>query len=183
MGSCTRHDAFDRISWRNGIMGSVILPSSKTLPDPGGQATQCQRQVVDSPRCEATMDPTTRHSVPTVLLFDPRDQALAGELEKHLSLIAGLEVWHSGKLLPGTQRHEVIKHHLDTCTLALVLVGPDLLATPDFETAMDVLEPRHRRGEVYVVPLLVRPSGAVLQAPGHDRAPPRWKGGRGLERS
>src|SRR5947199_8520696 len=91
-----------------------------------------------------------------------KDEALRQQLEKHLAQLQreGLITdWHAGKVLPGEMREEEIDKHLQTASIILLLLSPDLLASDHYEKEMQYALKRHERDESYVVPIILRHCG------------------------
>lgn len=94
--------------------------------------------------------------------YAARDKKLRDALATHLSslqrqgLIAG---WYDGEISPGSERDEELKKHLNLSDIILLLISPDFIAS-DYcycQEMMQALE-RHKRGEAYVIPILLRPT-------------------------
>jgi tetratricopeptide (TPR) repeat protein len=89
-----------------------------------------------------------------------QDKKLRDELERHLSglqrqgIITG---WHNGQISAGSAWDAQIKKHLTLSDIILLLISPDFVASDDCygREMMQALE-RHERGEVYIIPILLR---------------------------
>lgn len=83
-------------------------------------------------------------------------------LEKHLSNLkrqGQIEVWTDQKLLTGTEWEPELLEKLKNAQIVLVLMSPDMMAS-DFIHDVELKETlaRHKRGEVHVVPIRVKPT-------------------------
>lgn len=91
----------------------------------------------------------------------PEDEALQDQLERQLSLLRRQRViddWHHRQIMPGAERTKEIDEHLETASIILLLISPDFLASDYcYETEMQRALERHRRGEVHVIPIILRP--------------------------
>ena len=93
--------------------------------------------------------------------YSHKDENLRQELENHLSLLKRqgfISGWHDHKIMPGQQWKDEIDAHLTNASIILLLVSPDFLASDycygiELQKAME----RHVRGEVHVVPIILRP--------------------------
>ncbi len=89
------------------------------------------------------------------------DTALRDELEKHLSLIQRqglIASWSDRQILPGSDWPREVDEHLSSAAIILLLISPDFLAT-DYYYGVEMqgaLE-RHERGEIQVIPIILRP--------------------------
>ncbi|QBD75032.1 toll/interleukin-1 receptor domain-containing protein [Ktedonosporobacter rubrisoli] len=90
------------------------------------------------------------------------DKKLRDELAKHLSglqrqgLIAG---WYDGEIIAGSERDTELKKYLKLSDIILLLISPDFVASDYcYCTEMDQALERHKRGEAYVIPILLRPT-------------------------
>jgi len=106
-----------------------------------------------------------------------KDESLRDHLETHLSLLQRqglLSSWHDRALLPGDVWREVVDEQLDQADLILLLISADFLASDYcYSVEMQRAMQRHRRREVCVVPILLRPCD-WMQAPfGNLQALPR----------
>ena len=93
--------------------------------------------------------------------YSHKDEAFREELETHLAILRRRGViseWHDRKIDPGDEWRKEISTQLDEANVILLLVTPDFMAS-DFcyETELERALERHGRGEVVVVPIVVRP--------------------------
>jgi hypothetical protein len=90
-----------------------------------------------------------------------RDKALLCEMESHLKALeyAGrMESWHRGKICAGSAYDHECLVQLEKAQLLLLLISPDFFASPQvYEIEMKQALVRQSRGEVYVIPILLRP--------------------------
>jgi tetratricopeptide (TPR) repeat protein len=91
-----------------------------------------------------------------------RDKKLRDELATHLSslqrqgLIAG---WYDGEIRAGSERDAELKKYLNLSDIILLLISPDFVAS-DYCYCLEMKQAleRHKRGEAYVIPILLRPT-------------------------
>lgn len=129
------------------------------------------------------METTPPAGEPVTILFSyaRRDEALRDELEKYLGPLKRSKriiCWHDRHIGAGRTWSLEISSHLDIADIILLLVSADFLAsnycnTVEVKRALE----RHDRGEVRVIPVILRPSDwtgesfARLQALPHDALP------------
>jgi hypothetical protein len=90
-----------------------------------------------------------------------KDEMLCNELKKHLSLMQRkgvIATWYDRQIMPGSDWSQDIDRHLNTASLVLLLISSDFLAS-DFCYTIELQHAlnRHKRGEAYVVPIILRP--------------------------
>ena len=93
--------------------------------------------------------------------YSHKDEEWRNELEEHLALMKRqgiIATWHDRRIAPGAEWSDEIDNRLESSRLILLLVSSSFLAS-DYcygkETSL-ALE-RHFRGEVLVIPVIVRP--------------------------
>lgn len=96
------------------------------------------------------------------ILYAAEDRALKQELEDHLSALQRLghiDVWHDGLIEPGAEKDRVVAEYLRKAHIVLLLVSANFLS-PDcygrYEPELRLAYERQRRGEVRVVPVILR---------------------------
>lgn len=94
--------------------------------------------------------------------YDPKDEALCLELEKHLKPLqrqGQLALWHHRKIIPGTNWAESIDTHLNQADLILLLISPDFLNS-DYCYGVEMTRALQRQesNEARVIPVLLRAS-------------------------
>jgi ABC-type branched-subunit amino acid transport system substrate-binding protein len=93
--------------------------------------------------------------------YSHRDEALRNELESHLAPLKRqgiITAWHDRQIKPGENWSETLDRQLMTADIVLLLVSADFMSS-DFcyqKEMLRVLE-RHQAGEVYVIPIILRP--------------------------
>jgi formylglycine-generating enzyme required for sulfatase activity len=105
--------------------------------------------------------PVEQTAVEVFCSYSHADEALWGELEKHLEVLrrTGLiKIWSDRAIGVGEQWAGAIDSHLESAQFILLLISADFLAS---KYCMDVeviraIE-RHHRGEARVVPIVLRP--------------------------
>jgi len=129
------------------------------------------------------METTPRKNKPIEILFSyaRRDEALRDEMEKYLGPLKRSQkiiCWHDRHIRAGrTWKHELTSH-IDTADIILLLISADFMDS-DYCNNFEVRQAleRHARGEVRVIPVILRPadwmreSFAQLQALPHDALP------------
>lgn len=69
-----------------------------------------------------------------------------------------IHVWYDGEIIPGGQWKEEIEKQLEASHLIVLLISPDFFASSVvYETQMQHISERYERGEVKIVPIIVRP--------------------------
>jgi hypothetical protein len=89
-----------------------------------------------------------------------RDKKLRDELARHLSglqrqgIITG---WHDGEIKARSEWDMQIKKHLTLSDIILLLISPDFIAS-DYCYGLEMTQAleRHKRGEAYIIPILLR---------------------------
>jgi hypothetical protein len=89
------------------------------------------------------------------------DEPLLNKLKTHLRPLqrAGLiDVWHDRDISAGTDWEQQIKEQLNTAQIILLLVSPDFMDSDySYDIEMQRAIERHERGEVHVIPIILRP--------------------------
>jgi hypothetical protein len=190
----------------DGVDADVVLPwiasrLGEKLPSPSQgdrePIVDAYRAVPDRPpaagrsRLSSEM-PVSKHAdwapnpVRVFYSYSHKDERFRDALEAHLTLLRRqrlIDGWHDRRITPGCDWAGDIEAHLHSADLILLLVSQYFLAS-DFcySTEMKVALDRHARGEVQVVPIIVRPvdwqSSPIgrLQALPKDGVPvTRWR--------
>jgi tetratricopeptide (TPR) repeat protein len=94
--------------------------------------------------------------------YADKDEKWRDELLTHLHPLQreGLisSIWHRGNVLPGIDQEQEINHHLEICSLILLLISPNFLACDScYAIQMQRALQRHDASVVRVIPVLVRP--------------------------
>ncbi len=103
--------------------------------------------------------PSNRTALQLLLLYHENDAALRDEVEKHLAAlrIKGLEIWHEGKISPGTDINQIAQH-LQTAQIIVPLVTADFMASDKlYKQHLQTALKRHQKGAAKVVPILMTP--------------------------
>jgi hypothetical protein len=89
------------------------------------------------------------------------DQVWYEQFAKHLSQLKRdglIEEWSYQQILPGVDRTKEIDQALHSAHVILLLISADFLASDaQYQVEMQHALERHKRGEVRVVPIIVRP--------------------------
>jgi hypothetical protein len=115
-----------------------------------------------------------RQALEIMSCYARKDQHLLRELKKHLAPLSReglITLWDDMELKLGENWEDEIKKHLTTAHIILLLVSADSIASEYFYSKeMKQAMERHLRGEVRVIPIILRPVDwktspfAVLQA-------------------
>lgn len=93
--------------------------------------------------------------------YSHKDETLRDQLATYLAPLTqkkSIVEWHDRKILPGTDWNAEINTQLDSADLVVVLLSPDFLASDYcFGIEMEKAFTRLKRGEVKLVPILLRP--------------------------
>src|SRR5260221_6315244 len=89
------------------------------------------------------------------------DEQLRRELEKQLSILkreGSLTFWTDRQIIAGEEWAQEIDKHLNTAHIILLLISPDFLASSYcYSIEMQRALERHKSGEAYVIPIILRP--------------------------
>lgn len=92
--------------------------------------------------------------------YASQDRAFVGELDKHLRPLVtdgSITLWYDKHLLPGDDFHQLITEELNRADIILLLISSDYLASPfAYPKEMSLALARHARGEVVVIPVILR---------------------------
>ncbi|MGO9601076.1 MAG: toll/interleukin-1 receptor domain-containing protein [Isosphaeraceae bacterium] len=93
--------------------------------------------------------------------YSHKDEELRNELEEHLALMKRqgiVATWHDRRITPGAEWSDEIDSRLERSRLILLLVSSSFLASDYcYGKEMSLALERHFRGEVLVIPVIVRP--------------------------
>ncbi|HZR40620.1 MAG TPA: toll/interleukin-1 receptor domain-containing protein [Ktedonobacteraceae bacterium] len=89
------------------------------------------------------------------------DQAVRDQLALHLAQLKRDELikeWSDQQILAGSNRVQEIDQAIRTANIVLLFISADFLASDTcYQVEMQQVLARHRRGEVRVIPIIVRP--------------------------
>src|SRR5579862_767703 len=92
--------------------------------------------------------------------YSPADKYWLHKLEIHLSLLkrqSPISFWHAQLIDPGSDWMQEMERHLETASVILLLISADFLASDYcYSMQMSYVLNRQRKGELRVIPLLVR---------------------------
>ncbi len=108
----------------------------------------------------STGRPAASVPVPVFISYAHEDEPLKEELEKHLVPLVRkgrIQLWDDRKIEPGDEWNGEIDEALNAARIVLLLVSPDFLAS-DFiyERELKRAMERHQKGEVRVIPIILR---------------------------
>jgi len=90
-----------------------------------------------------------------------QDEKYKNELLKHLSNLQRkgiIEGWHDRLITPGKNWDESIKSALYECEVILFLISSDFLASDYiYDTEIKIALERYEKGQVQLIPVIVRP--------------------------
>ena len=93
--------------------------------------------------------------------YSHKDEELRNDLEEHLALMKRqgiVATWHDRRITPGAEWSDEIDSRLELSRLILLLVSSSFLASDYcYGKEMSLALERHFRGEVLVIPVIVRP--------------------------
>lgn len=100
-------------------------------------------------------------SVEVFISYSHKDKEFREKLENHLKILerSGLiSAFHSGRILPGTERYKEQITHLNQADIILLLISADFIGAEDcMETEVPRALERHENGEVTVIPIILSP--------------------------
>ena len=89
------------------------------------------------------------------------DEALLNKLKTHLRPLQRqglIDVWHDRDISAGTAWEQEIDRHLNAADMILLLISPDFMDSDYcYGTEMKKALERHKRGEAWVIPIILRP--------------------------
>ena len=90
------------------------------------------------------------------------DESYKEELEKRLAPFkrnGTIESWNDKEILPGIEWDKEIKRQIEESQMILFLISPDFLASDYInDIEINLAFDRYRKGEVIIVPIIIRPS-------------------------
>ncbi|MCW3074623.1 MAG: hypothetical protein JWP69_1692 [Flaviaesturariibacter sp.] len=93
--------------------------------------------------------------------YSHKDEELRNELDKHLSILKRqgvIDVWHDRCIIGGSEFESEISSHLKAANIILLLVSADFLASDYcYDKEMKLAMEMHERGDVVVLPVILRP--------------------------
>jgi len=93
--------------------------------------------------------------------YASEDKGLRDELDKQLQSLARqypLSIWDESEIGPGREWEKEIQEKLDSAHIILLLISPDFMSSDDlYGREMPRAIERHRAGEAYVIPVILRP--------------------------
>ncbi|WP_069802822.1 TIR domain-containing protein [Thermogemmatispora onikobensis] len=78
-------------------------------------------------------------------------------LMSYLEVLAGIVLRTSTDLRAGAHIAAELRRHIESADVLLLLISPDLLASPTYERAISLGLERAQRGELQLIPILARP--------------------------
>ncbi len=110
-----------------------------------------------------------------VFSYSHVDEELRNELEKHLSPLkrmGKITTWHDRRIDPGQEFEHQIDHYFSEADIILLLISSDFIGSDYcYQVEMTNAMERHKRGEVVVIPVILRecawhqlPFGSIMAA-------------------
>ena len=97
------------------------------------------------------------------------DEALCLELEKHLSVLKReglITTWHKGQIGVGKDRSQELDKRLGGASIILLLLSAAFMASDAcYSGEMQLALERHKAGEAWVIPVLLRPMDTLQGTP------------------
>lgn len=89
------------------------------------------------------------------------DEGMCKQLAKQLKPLSRqgrINIWNDRAIIPGQDWEQEIKDHLNTAHIVLLLISPDFIDS-DYCYSIEMKQAleRHKRGEVHVIPIILRP--------------------------
>ncbi len=107
------------------------------------------------------MDRTPSQPIELFYCYAEKDRALLNKLDQHLIGLRSahlITLWHEGTISPGMSKKQEIETHLRHASVILLLISADFLQSDYYSSqALAQAIERHRAGNAYVVPILLRP--------------------------
>ena len=107
---------------------------------------------------EQRESPDTKGTISICYLYDPKDEALVQQFEKHLDWLrqgnSRITCWSPREILGGASRNTAIEHHLAKDQFILLCVSPDFLSSNLYRSARIAFQ-RHKAKEARVIPILL----------------------------
>jgi hypothetical protein len=111
------------------------------------------------------------------LCYARQDESLCDELDKHLKGLERngmIDVWYDRKISVGTPWEIEIDRRLKAAQIVLLLVSPDFMSSEYcYSIEMQWAVQRHKLGETYVIPVILRPVHWQFAPFGHLQALPQ----------
>jgi formylglycine-generating enzyme required for sulfatase activity len=103
----------------------------------------------------------TQQPIEVFFSYSREDKPLRDKLEIHLSSLKRQGVissWHDRQIIAGSEWEEEIDRHMQTADVILLLISPDFVNSEYcYDIELPVAMARHKAGEAFVVPILLRP--------------------------
>jgi TIR domain len=105
-------------------------------------------------------NPPVKQPIEILFSYAHEDEKLRNELEKGLSVLKRqnrIVCWYDRQISGGKPWEEAISTHLKTADIILLLVSRDFIAS-DYSNRVEVKQAleRHEKGEVRVIPIILR---------------------------
>ncbi len=106
------------------------------------------------------MDSQSTKAIKLFYCYARKDKRLREELEKHLSLLKRqgfISTWYDQEILAGEEWKQAIGTNLRVADIILLLVSPDFMHSDYcYSIEMQQALERHTRGEICIVPIILR---------------------------
>jgi ABC-type branched-subunit amino acid transport system substrate-binding protein len=119
----------------------------------------------------------SNESLKVFFCYSRRDEALRDELESHLSGLinsGSIRAWYDRMIDPGSNWENELEDQLRTADIVLLLISADFLASKYcYNYEMYIALERHKRGEVCIIPVILRPCDWKHEPLNHLQALPK----------
>jgi TIR domain len=117
--------------------------------------------------------------------YSHADENLRDQLEKHLSALkrqGAIKSWHDRQITAGKELNCAIDANLNSADIILLLISPDFIDSEYcYDLEMKRAMERHQKGEVRVIPVILRPCdwhglvfGKLLATPTDGKPVTKW---------
>lgn len=126
----------------------IVTPASKASPLPVPLMHSLKKS------------PAHAKGIEIFCCYAHQDETLLNKLRTHLKPLQRegiIEVWHDRDISPGEEWEQEINEHLNKAQIILLLVSPDFLDSEYcYSIEMKHAIERHKKGEVRVIPVILR---------------------------
>lgn len=140
-----------------------LLRRIERLTQENERLRELNRTQLPASSFQTTVVPKSQHSGPVKLFYSysHRDEGLRQILEQHLRILERMEVidsWSDRRILVGDNWKDQLDSAIESADIILFLLSADFLASDYcYEEEVKRAMERHERGEVQVIPVILRP--------------------------
>lgn len=88
--------------------------------------------------------------------FAQEDIKMLEQLEGHLTPLNNINIWHKGKIIPGSNQRDVIDKQINIAKLILLLISSKFTNSTDCQHDQDISLERRQKREAIVIPILLK---------------------------